>query len=233
MKILLLGDGRDDRGLQRGKAGDPMPQRQWGALHVLVAALLEQQGAQGYEFVFPLPPEAAQRDEKTKKALPPDRIWRRHADLFLSYTLRKYAQPGLMVIICDQDCDSGKQARLAKEVALAYRGLEQEPLQIVAFVSVECTESWLLCDGWPPDHRLCRGVSHPQHLGCRDRRNQAKGIFDQLHGGGHQVRTKTARDAVQTPASGGLVRMLQAGDFQRMEHGLKEAVTKLRSLIPR
>jgi len=115
-----------------------------------------------------------------------------------------------MVIICDQDCDSGRGERLAKEVALAMRGLEQEPLQIVAFVSVECTENWLLCDGWPPDHRLCRGVSHPQHLGCQERKNQAKGIFDQLHGGGHQPRTKTARYAVQNPASGGLVRMRQA-----------------------
>src|SRR5262249_16985704 len=127
MKVLLLGDGRDDIG-PPGKAGETLSEVRWGALHVLVARLLQDHGISTFEFIAPLSKGVAVRDGVSRKTVPQHRFLRRHIDFFLTYVLSPAREQGVMIVIQDQDCDVQRLARLDGDVQQAMSGITNDIL---------------------------------------------------------------------------------------------------------
>ena len=222
MKVLLLGDGRDDVGAP-GKSGDPLSEKRWGALHILVARLLQDHGVSTFEFITPLPKGVALRDGVSRRALPQDRFLRRHIDFFLTAVLSPAREQGVMIVIQDQDCDDRRLSRLEEDARQAMSGIARDVLLgLICAVSVECTENWLLCHGWPPAHRDCHDLVHPSKLGCAGNRNRAKVIFDQVHGGGPGPRRDAAQRIARRSQTTELRRLREAEDFCLLESRLQQ-----------
>lgn len=206
-----------------GSPGRASPSGKWGALHILVAQLLRDQGISDFEFITPLLRGVALRDGVSFKVLPPAGYLRRHIDFFLRAVLSPAKEHGLMIVIQDQDCDGQRLSRLEGDAGRAMLGIAEDTLLgLVCAVSIECTENWLLCHQWPLEHRDCRDLTHPSKLGCIDDRNRAKAIFDQLYGGGPGPRRKAAQEIARHPQTAALRRLRGAEDFRLLETRLQQ-----------
>ncbi len=235
--VLLLGDGIDDRGRDPGTAGERLDERKWGPLHVLVAFILRKKLGIEFAFLRPLPPAACLRDPVGRHALPRAQQFLSQFQFFLQ-ALEPAKQRGLVVIINDQDCESRRLQMLeadARKAALGMPSLAwisgnnsygRPDLALVTAVSVECTESWLLCGDWPNQHRDCLNIAHPGQLGCVNNTNRAKHIFDQLHKGegGWQVRRDRAQHITRDPQATAYQQLRQTRDFHLLEDRLETAM---------
>lgn len=226
MKVLLLGDGKDDRGPSViGAAGADLPEADWGPLHVLVDFLLRDLGITGFAFVRPLLGNPAIFNEPNRQPLNKRDRFRKQLNVFISTVLRVQSVQGLVVWIEDQDCEADKLIRLEDYSRSACQGIA-EPLLLppVVSVAVECTENWVLCAHWPVNHPSCLTLPHPKLLRCHNNLNLAKGVFDSNAVSGDNKAFRKRRDAakmiVRSPQSTALKRLREDESFQQLEYRL-------------